>query len=380
MLILKRITHQRSKDMNTNKINRYIKEYLVNYKRYREEEWCYEDGCVYIGAKALYEVTKDEYYLDFIRKNVDPFILEDGSIKGYDFKSYNLDNVNAGKVLFFLYDCTKEEKYKMAIETIMNQVREHPRTKEGNFWHKMIYPNQVWLDGLYMAQPFYMEYETRFHNQEYYSDIIKQFKNVRKLLFNEEKQLYYHAYDESRTRKWADNITGCSPNFWLRSMGWYLMALIDTYDSASDQIYEHYRVLKDLLKESIQGILQYQDKESKLFYQLIDLPLQEGNYLETSGSIMIAYALLKGSRLKALLPEKYQYKGLEILDSLIDNRIIERDNKLYLTWNCAVAGLGPKDERDGSVAYYLSEPITEDDQKAVGSLMMLYSEYLRISK
>lgn len=378
--MLKTITHQRSKDMNTNKINRYIKEYLSTYKRYRDEEWCYEDGCVYIGVKALYEVTKEEYYLDFIRKNVDPFISEDGSIKGYDFKSYNLDNINAGKVLFFLYDCTKEEKYKKAIETIMNQVREHPRTKEGNFWHKMIYPNQVWLDGLYMAQPFYMEYETRFHNQEYYSDIIKQFKNVRKLLFNEEKQLYYHAYDESRTRKWADKVTGCSPNFWLRSMGWYLMALIDTYDNASDQIYEHYRVLKDLLKEAIQGILQYQDEESKFFYQLIDLPLQEGNYLETSGSIMIAYALLKGSRLKALLPEKYQYRGLEILDSLINNRIIERDNKLYLTWNCAVAGLGPKDERDGSVAYYLSEPITEDDQKAVGSLMMLYSEYLRINK
>ncbi|BCJ93648.1 glycoside hydrolase 105 family protein [Anaerocolumna cellulosilytica] len=366
--------------MNTEKLNRYIKEYLMDYKRYREKEWCYEDGCVYIGAKAMYEATKDEFYINFLIKNIDTFIAEDGEIQGYDLMTYNLDNMNAGKILFFLYDHTGKEKYRKAIETMMNQLKVQPRTECGNFWHKKIYPNQIWLDGLYMAQPFYMEYETRYNKQENYADIVKQFKNVRYLLYNESKQLYYHAYDETRTRIWANPANGCSPNFWLRSMGWYLMALIDTYDKASEQIYEHYRVFKDLLKEALQGILKYQDSSTKLFYQLIDLPEQEGNYLETSGSIMIGYALLKGSRLEALLSEKYRYRGEEILDSLIENRIVERDGKLHLTQICAVAGLGPDKERDGSIAYYLSEPINEDDQKAAGPLMMLYSEYLKLNQ
>lgn len=367
--------------MNTEKLNRYIKDYLMTHKRYRENELCYEDGCVLLGVKALYEATQDKFYLDFIMKNVAPFISKQGNILGYQFESFNLDNVNAGKILFFLYDETKEEKYRRAIETIMEkQVRVHPRTQEGNFWHKKIYPNQVWLDGLFMVQPFYMEYETRYNKQEHYADITNQFKNVRKYIFDEEKQLYYHAYDESRTRIWADSKTGCSPNFWLRSMGWYLMALVDTYDSASDQIYEHYRVLKDLLKEAVKGVLQYQDEETKLFYQLIDLPNQKGNYLETSGSIMIAYAILKGCRLDALLAEKYQHKAEEILDSIIENRLEEREGKLHLTQNCAVAGLGPKEERDGSIGYYLSEPIVEDDHKAAGAFMLLYSEYLKINQ
>ncbi|WP_099468697.1 glycoside hydrolase family 88/105 protein [Konateibacter massiliensis] len=364
--------------MNTEKLDCYIRDYLSHHKRYRENELCYEDGCVLLGAKALYEATKDKFYLDFVTRNVAPFITEEGEILGYRFEAFNLDNINSGKILFFLYDETGEEKYRRAIETIMEkQVRVQPRTKEGNFWHKNIYPNQVWLDGLFMAQPFYMEYETRYNKQEHYADITGQFKNVRKHLFQEEKKLYYHGYDETRTRIWADKETGCSPNFWLRSMGWYLMALVDTYDSASDQIYEHYRMLQDLLKEAVKGILPYQDEETKLFYQLIDLPNQEGNYLETSGSIMIAYAVLKGCRLGALLSEKYKYRAEEILASLIENRLEERDGELHLTGVCSVAGLGPNEERDGSIAYYLSEPIVDDDHKAAGALMLLYSEYLK---
>lgn len=365
--------------MNTSKLESYIKDYLTAYKRYRENEWCYEDGCVYLGAKAMFEATEDEFYFDFLQGNIATFIREDGSIAGYDLEAFNLDNMNAGKILFFLYDRTGEEKYRKAIDILMNQIKLQPRTGTGNFWHKNIYPHQIWLDGLYMAQPFYMEYETRYDNQEKYTDIINQFKNVRKFLFHEEKKLYFHAYDESRTRIWANPETGCSPNFWLRSMGWYLMALIDTFDKTSDQIYEHYIILKDLFKEAMNGILKYQDAETKLFYQLIDLPELTGNYPETSGSIMVAYALLKGCRLNALLKEKYQEKGEEILDSLIENRIIQRDGKYHLNWICAVAGLGPDKERDGSTAYYLSEPITEDDQKAAGPLMLLYSEYLKLN-
>lgn len=362
--------------MDVAKLDQYIRGYLHNYVRYREKEWCYEDGCIYMGAKAMYTATKDPFYLDFLLQNVAAFIQEDGSILGYDKELYNIDNINAGKILFFLYEYTKEEKYRKAIEQLMDQLRSHPRTKSGSFWHKKIYPYQIWLDGLYMAQPFYVEYETKFNKMANYPDILKQFKNVRKYLFSEEKQLYYHAYDEARTSIWADKESGHSPNFWLRSMGWYLMALIDTYEQTSEIIFENYHTCHSLLKEAIQGILKYQDPDTKLFYQLIDLKDMEGNYLETSGSIMIACSILKGCRLGALLTEKYAYKGLEILDSIIKHRIVEGENRYHLTQICAVAGLGPNHERDGSVSYYLSEPITEDDQKAVGPLMIAYSEYL----
>lgn len=362
--------------MDIGKLDKYVKEYVRTYKRYRENEWCYEDGCIYMGAKCMYEATKDPIYYDYLIKNVGEFVREDGTIRGYDQEAYNIDNINAGKILFFLYEQTKEEKYRKAIEGLMDQLRTHPRTNCGNFWHKKIYPNQIWLDGLYMAQPFYMEYETKFDNKEKYKDIINQFENVRKYLFDETKKLYYHGYDETKTRIWANPVTGCSPNFWLRSMGWYLMSLIDTYEKTSEEIYEHSYTLKTLLKEGVKGIVNYQEPKSGLFYQLIDLPEVEGNYLETSGSIMIAYTLMKGCRLGALQREKYQGIGEGILSSLVDHRIEVTEGKAHLTWICAVAGLGPKEERDGSVAYYLSEPITVDDQKAVGPLMMAYSEYL----
>lgn len=363
--------------MDIIKLENYIKEYIKTYKRYRADEWCYEDGCIYMGAKCLFEATGDLAYYEFLVKNVGDFVMEDGTIRGYDKEAYNIDNINAGKILFFLYEYTNEEKYRKAMELLMDQLRTHPRSDCGNFWHKKIYPNQIWLDGLYMAQPFYMEYETKYDNKEKYNDIVNQFKNVRKYLFNEEKQLYYHAYDETRTRIWADRETGCSPNFWLRSLGWYLMSLIDTYEKASEEIYEHYNTYKELFKEAVKGILKYQDPNTGLFYQLIDLCEVEGNYLESSGSIMISYAIMKGCRLGVLQSEKYQTVGENILSSIIDNRIEVKEGTSHLTWICAVAGLGPNEERDGSVAYYLSEPITEDDQKAVGPLMMAFSEYLR---
>ena len=259
----------------------------------------------------------------------------------------------------------------------MEQLRSHPRTKCNNFWHKQIYPNQIWLDGLYMAQPFYMDYETRFHGKENYNDIINQFENVRKYLFNEEKGLYYHGFDESRLQPWADKTTGLSQNFWLRSMGWYLMALVDTMSLMSKEIFEHYKTLEGLLKEAVKGMLPYQDKNTNLFYQLIDLPEVEGNYLETSGSAMIGYTLLKACRLGYISKEKYQEIGVSILNGLLEYKLKEVDGKLKLVDHCAVAGLGPGDKRDGSVAYYLSEPIVANDLKGVGAFFMLYAEYLR---
>lgn len=367
-------TYLKNKE-NTMRFEQYVEHYLTHYQN-AKTEWNYEDGCVLMGCVQLYKATGDEKYKNFVVEYMKKFINEDGTIAHYEKEKYNIDSIHTGKVLFFLYDETKEEKYRKAIEILMDQLRSHPRTKCNNFWHKKIYPNQIWLDGLYMAQPFYMEYETKYENKEHYDDIVNQFRNVRKYIYDEEKKLYYHAYDETKSMIWADKETGKSPNFWLRAMGWYLMALIDTMDVMSEEIFEHYKALEVIFKEAVSGILQYQDKESKLFYQIIDKADIEGNYLETSGSSMVAYAILKACRMGVLNSEKYAGIGMGIIDSLVNNMLIEEDGILKLSNMCSVAGLGPKEERDGSVDYYLSEAVVCDDHKGTGAFMMAYAQML----
>ena len=280
-------------------IESYMKEYH-NYKSY----WNYEDGCILMGCQQLYMATLDEKYIQFILRYLKDFINDDGSINHYESDKFNIDSINAGKILYFVYELTRQDKYRKAIDLLMDQLRKHPRTESGNFWHKLIYPNQIWLDGLYMAQPFYMEYETEFGNKEHYSDIINQFENVRKYMYNKEKGLYYHAYDERKIQPWADKNTGLSPNFWLRSIGWYLMALIDTIGNMSVEIFEMYKRLEVIFKEAIKEILKYRDEKSGLFYQIVDRSDIQNNYTETSGSAMVAYAILKACRMGVLSKEK----------------------------------------------------------------------------
>lgn len=363
------------------KVEKFFDTYLNGYQNYKTY-WNYEDGCVLVGAQQMYEATGDEKYFQFIEKYLKHFITEDGSIEHYEMDKYSIDSINSGKVLFFMYNKTGEEKYRKAIEVVMSQVRNQPRCKCGNFYHKKIYPDQIWLDGLYMAQPFYMEYETRYNKKEKYNDIISQFENVQKYLYDDEKGLCYHAYDEMKEQFWADKETGRSGNFWLRSMGWYLMALVDTMDHMSFEIYEQYRKLQDIFKLVLKGILKYQDKDSKLFYQVIDRSDVEENYLETSGSAMVGYAILKACRMGILLKEKYASVGMEIVESLMENKLLEQEDGIHLTGICLAAGLGPASspERDGSVAYYLSEKVVSDDSKGVGPFMMAYSQYLQLKK
>ncbi len=341
--------------------------------------WNYIDGCMMGSLIDLYKTTKEEKYINFVKKYVDSFVKEDGTIKGYDPEKYSTDDICESRVLFDLYDIYKEEKYKKAIDLTFTQIKGQPRTKEGNFWHKKIYPNQIWLDGLYMAQPFYTRYQTRY-GQKDYADIINQFKNVRKLMFDEKAKLYYHGYDSSRKMFWADKETGLSKNFWLRSIGWFTVALADVYDYMDEQMYDEYHTIKELLKEVIDGILQYQDSDSKMFWQVPNLPGKEGNYLETSGSAMIAYAILKGVRLKAL-PERYRQIGMDIFNGICKRYLsVNKDGDLNLGGICLVAGLGPDNNRrrDGSYEYYISEPIVENDAKGVGPLIMAFTEMKKI--
>ena len=184
----------------------------------KKTDWNYIDGCMITALLAMSDITGDKRYFDFAEHFIDWFVLDDGTIKTYDKEKYNLDDVNEGRVLFPLYAKTGKEKYKKAAEKLYQQLQEQPRTFEGNFWHKAIYPDQVWLDGIYMAQPFYAMYERELGSGDY-SDILAQIENVRAHMFDEEKKLCYHGYDASRRAFWADPETGCSKNFWLRSIG-----------------------------------------------------------------------------------------------------------------------------------------------------------------
>ena len=347
----------------------------------KEVKWNYIDGCMTSSLIELYKLTGDEKIYDFTKAYIDYFVKDDGTIDTYDKDNYSTDDIAEGRTLFSLYEISKEEKYRIAIDNIYEQVKEQPRTKEGNFWHKLIYKNQVWLDGLYMAQPFYLTYETKFNNMKNYDDIITQFKNVRKLMFDENKKLYYHGYDSSKSIFWADPETGLSQNFWLRAIGWFTVALADCAEIINKEKYEDYKVFADLLKEIVDSLLTYQDPKTKMFYQVVDKGELEGNYVETSGSAMIAYSILKGARL-GILSEDYYKIGLEIFDGICENELKEVDGELNLDGICLVAGLGPEDKpyRDGSYEYYISEAVVANDAKGVGAFVMAYIEILKYLK
>ncbi len=352
---------------------------IESIKHGKKPSWNYIDGCMTASLIELYKTTNDLKYLNFVKKFVDYYVDDDGFIKGYSKEKFSTDDISESRVLFDLYAYTKEEKYSKAIELTYSQILEHPRTKEGNFWHKLIYPNQVWLDGLYMAQVFYTRYQTE-RNKKNYADIINQFKNVYNIMRDKETGLYYHGYDSEKTMFWADKKTGLSKNFWLRSIGWYTVALIDVLSYLDEQMYDEYATLKKIFKEIVDSILKYQDEESKMFYQVPNFPKRDGNYLETSGSAMISYACLKGARLH-VLPERYAQIGLDIFNGICNKYLtVNESNDLNLGGICLVAGLGPNDNlrRDGSYEYYISEPIVENDAKGVGPLIMAYTEVLRL--
>ncbi|MGN0678188.1 MAG: glycoside hydrolase family 105 protein [Oscillospiraceae bacterium] len=339
--------------------------------------WNYIDGCMITALMCAAEITGEKKYSDFAENFIDWYVHEDGTITGYKVENYNLDDINEGRVLFDMYKMTGKEKYKKAIDLIKTQIDNQPRTNTGNFWHKKIYPDQIWLDGLYMAQVFYTLYQKNFGGKDY-SDIVNQFKKVRELMFDEEKKLYYHACDTSKKMFWADKQTGCSKGFWLRSIGWFCVSLIDNIDFIDDEAAK-----ADLIKifaEAIDGIAQYADPETGMFYQVVDCGDREGNYLETSGSSMMAYAMMKGARL-GVIDKKYAAFGKKTFDGICKKYLtISDEGELNLGGICLVAGLGPdhKPHRDGTFEYYISEPVVDNDAKGVAPFVLAYTEIKRM--
>ncbi|RAV30396.1 glycoside hydrolase family 88/105 protein [Sinomicrobium soli] len=360
-----------SERMALSEIHRFPEAWQLDF--HRKPKWSYTQGVVLKGIAALYDKTGKEVYFDYIKEFGDTMVNPKGEILTYDMAKYNIDMVNTGKILFYLYDKTGEEKYLVAIRTLREQLDAHPRTSKGGFWHKKIYPWQMWLDGLYMGQPFYAEYTGRFSEGDEagkaWNDIALQFSEIQKHSLDEETGLLYHGWDESREQQWADRKTGTSPHFWSRALGWYAMALVDVLDYFP----EDHPSRKDMvgyLNRLAAALAEYQDKESGLWYQVTDMGGKEDNYLEASGSCMFIYSLAKGVR-KGYLPESYSevarkgYQG--VLDRLIE---VEDNGVVNLTQVCAVAGLGGNPYRDGTYEYYVNEKIRSNDPKGTGPFIM----------
>ena len=348
---------------------------LEKIREGKKVEWNYIDGCMLTALMEMTSITGDERYAAFAEKVIDHFVQEDGNILTLKPEKANLDDINEGRVLFELYKKTGTQKYRLAADRLMEQVKAQPRTWEGNFWHKAIYPDQVWLDGIYMAQPFYALYVKNFGDGDF-SDIVKQIKTVYLRMRSKEKGLYFHGYDASKKAFWADPETGCSQNFWLRSLGWFAVALADLADILPEG--ESRDELTGIFKELMEHMIEYADPETGLYWQVPDQQGRAGNYLETSGSAMMAYAMLKGARL-GILPEKFAEQGEKTFNGIIDRYLTFTETGLNLGGICLVAGLGPENNRrrDGSYAYYISEPVVENDAKGVAPFVLAYTEIKR---
>jgi unsaturated rhamnogalacturonyl hydrolase len=339
----------------------------------RTERWSYDQGVVLKGLEGVWLNTADGRYFRFIQQSMDRFVRDDGTIRTYELSEYNIDNINNGRILLLLYNVTGQEKYRKAAALLREQLKTHPRTSEGGFWHKQIYPYQMWLDGLYMGEPFYAEYAATFHEDADFDDIARQFVLMELHSRDAKTGLLYHAWDESRKQRWSNPTTGHSPHFWGRAMGWYAMALVDTLDYFP-QDHPQRAALIGILKRLAVAVQKYQDPKTGLWYEVLDRASQKGNYLEASVSCMFTYALAKGVR-KGYLPGSYlavAQKGYKAIVS----RFIKTDasGNVNLEGTVSVGGLGGNPYRDGSYEYYLSEKVVTNDPKGIGAFLMASNE------
>jgi unsaturated rhamnogalacturonyl hydrolase len=332
-------------------------------------KWAYEWGVVLKGVEQVWLRSGEQSYLNYIKRNIDEFVEADGAVRTYRIEEYNLDQINTGKLLFGLWRETGDERYKKAIWLLREQLRTHPRTSENGFWHKRIYPHQMWLDGIYMQGPFYAQFTKTFDEPAGFDDVAHQIILIERNTRAPESGLLYHAWDESRAQKWADKRTGCSPHFWGRAIGWYAMAIPDVLDHLPEDHPQRARII-DIFRQTISALEVVQDEATGLWYQVLDLVDRPGNYLEASASCMFVYAIAKGVRL-GLLDDNHLatavrgYKG--ILTHLVE---VDAQGLVNLNWICGVAGLGGTPYRDGSFEYYISEPVVTNDYKGVGPLIM----------
>ena len=335
--------------------------------------WTYTPGLVLSACSRVYEQTKKQTYFDYIYDYADTLIDSTGTIETYKLSNQNLDMIKSGDVLLFLYPITKEERFLKAMETLNSQLESQPKTSDGGYWHKKVYPYQMWLDGLYMAEPFHTRYAKEYiedaaAQQKIYDDVVHQFDLIQKHSRDEKSGLLYHGWDESKEQKWANKETGNSQHFWSRGMGWYGMAMVDVLDFLPENHPGRERIIK-YLNQYAEALVKVQDK-SGLWWQVLDQGDREGNYLEATGTAMFTYTFAKGAK-KGYLPENYLEIANKSYDALIKNLVtVEENGVVNLNQCCAVAGLGGNPYRDGSFEYYIGEKIRSNDPKGTGPFIM----------
>ena len=370
-------------------MQRVPKSFLLDFST--KPKWSYVMGIELEGMLDTYLTYGGEAIRQYCQEYTDTMINAKGDIRGYDILDYNLDNIRTGHFVTRMYNLYPEPKNKIAINTMMKQLQNQPRTiADKVFWHKAIYAYQVWLDGIFMGLPFRcLTAATQLKPKEavkIYDDAVNQLKITYQRTLDPKTGLNRHAYDETREAFWSDNETGLSQHCWGRAQGWYSMALIEVLDALPEDYSRRGEVL-DLLQKDLDAVIKWQDAKTGTWYQVMDSPEREGNYLESTCTAMFAYVLLKAYN-KGYLGEQYRDAGIKAYKGLIKNMIrVNADKTISLTNCCSVAGLGPaatpqvieamkkinpkgsvkeNKRRDGSYAYYLDEPIRDNDAKGVG--------------
>ncbi|WP_228012033.1 glycoside hydrolase family 88/105 protein [Flavobacterium hungaricum] len=347
-------------------MNKYPKAWQLDGNE--KPKWDYKMGFVLSGFEKLYQKTNDKKYFNYTKAYVDEMIDSTGNIKKYDLKEYNIDYLNPTKLLFNLYDVTKDSRYFQIIGKVRNQLETHPRTASGGFWHKQIYPNQMWIDGLYMAEPFYTQFTVKYEKGKSLDDVARQFELVHDHMIDPKTGLVYQAWDESKEIAWADKQTGTSPTIWGRGIGWYMIALVETLDYFPKS-HPKYKVLVGYLNEIAKNVNQYKS-ESGLWYQVADKPEKFGNYVESSASGMIIYAFAKGAD-KGYLPSSYKTTAKKSFDSFVKEFVkVDKKGEVNILNSSSNVGLGGKPFRDGTNDYYLTAKPKENGAIAYGAFLL----------
>ena len=340
-------------------------------------KWNYTTGLELKAFLDVYDTCGDQEIFEYVNTWYDAIIDSAGVIPNYKRSNYTVDHICPGRTLFRLYELTGKEKYRRVMDTLYVQIQEQPRTPEGGFWHKKIYPQQMWLDGLYMAQPFYAEYTGRFVPDSLkarnYEDIVHQFSLIYDHTFDPATGLLRHAWDSSHSMFWCNPETGQSDHAWGRAMGWYAMALVDVIPLMPEG--EGHDVLVNLLNRVFGALPLFADPASGMWYQVLDRPGAKGNYLEATASTMFAYALLKGTRL-GLLENITREDARRTFEGVLKTFVrTDEEGLVNLDSCCEVAGLGGKQMRRGDYDYYINEPVRSNDPKGIGPLIWAALEY-----
>jgi len=339
--------------------------------------WGYEDGVRLDGLVAEWHNTAAPAIFNFIKAAVDPCIAADGSIVGYKPETHTLDNIEMGRAVLFLYRVTSQPKYALAAKFLHDQLDQQPRTASGGYWHKQIYPNQMWLDGAHMAEPFRAEYAVTFQSPADFDDIAKQLLLMDANMRDPDSGLLRHGWDESKQMSWADKTTGLSPEVWGRAMGWYAMALVDTLDwfpPSSDQSHQQRAALIAALNRTMAAVIEVQDAKTGLWWQVMTHGSEPGNFFEASASCMFTYALARGVRM-GYLPQADEENAKRAWEGIQKQFIAANpDGTLVLQNTVKVGGLGGTPFRAGDYNYYIHEPVVDQDKKGVGAFLLAGSE------